>query len=278
MFGRNKIAMLVAEFLGTGFLTLVVLGVQRSTLGLPYFIAIAAGVTVAYSMYVFGGASGAQMNPALTIALWTARRVKTTAAIMYIAVQLLGGWAAYALYHYFVNSNVQAIHNPFTGRVMVAEAVGTLIFTLGWSVAAYNQWKVNRFATIAGISFAVGVVVASAASLGIINPAVAIGARAWQFWGSNGWGTYALGPVVGAVIGVNLYGLLFAPVDTLIVGENKGTVLNLRAAERAKAAAGAKVAPVESKLAHVEKVVKEKTSTSRTKKPTAKKPAVRKRR
>ncbi|HET7320662.1 MAG TPA: hypothetical protein VFI84_03725, partial [Candidatus Saccharimonadales bacterium] len=29
--------------------------------------------------------------------------------------------------------------------------------------------------------------------------------------GSMGWGTYVLGPVLGAVIGVNLYGLLFAP-------------------------------------------------------------------
>jgi glycerol uptake facilitator-like aquaporin len=278
MFGRNKIAMLVAEFLGTGFLTLVVLGVQRSTLGLPYFIAIAAGITVAFGMYVFGGASGAQFNPALTLALWTARRIKTTAAVLYIAVQLLGGWAAYALYHYFVSSNVQAIHNPFTGRVMVAEAVGTLVFTLGWSAAAYGKWKINRFATIAGLAFAVGIVIASAASIGVINPAVALGVRAWQFWGSNGWGTYALGPVVGAVIGVNLYGLLFAPVESLVVGADRGTVLTPSATARAKAAAAAKVAPVEAKLASTEKIVKAKTSASRSKNAAAKKPATRKRR
>jgi glycerol uptake facilitator protein len=269
MFGRNKIAMLVAEFLGTGFLTLVVLGVQRSTLGLPYFIAIAAAAALAFATYVFSGASGAQLNPALTIALWTARRVKTTAAVLYIAAQLLGGWAAYALYHYFVNSNVQAIHNPFSGRVMVAEAVGTLIFAMGWAAAAYNGWKINRFATIAALAFAVGIVVASAASVGIINPAIAIGTRAWQFWGSNGWGTYALGPVVGAVIGVNLYGLLFAPVESLVAGSS----LSPAAATRAKAAAAAKVAPVEAKLASTEKTVK-KTA----KKAPAKKTAARKRR
>ena len=44
MFKRKRLAMLVAEFLGTGILTLVVLSVQRSQLGLAYFVAIAAGL------------------------------------------------------------------------------------------------------------------------------------------------------------------------------------------------------------------------------------------
>ena len=81
MFGRNKIAMLVAEFLGTGFLTLVVLGVQRSSLGLPYFIAIAAGVTLTLATYMFSVASGAHLNPALTLALWTSFRCFTPQSV-----------------------------------------------------------------------------------------------------------------------------------------------------------------------------------------------------
>ncbi len=210
MFGRNKIAMLVAEFLGTAVLTLVVLGVQRSTLGLPYFIALAAGITVAFGMYTFGGVSGGQFNPALTVALWSARRVKTTAAVLYIAVQLLGGWAAYAVYHYFVNTQVQAIHSTFTGRILIAEAVGAMIFSFGWAAAAYNKFDNSKFAAVAGIAFVVGIIVASSASVGVINPAVALGVRAWA------WGTYVLGPVVGAVIGVNLYGLLFAPIESVV--------------------------------------------------------------
>jgi aquaporin Z len=211
MFGRNKIAMVVAEFLGTALLTLVVLGVQRSTLGLPYFIALAAGVTVAFGVYAFGGVSGGQFNPALTIALWTARRIKTTAAVIYIAVQLLGGWAAYAAYHYFVNTQVQAIHGAFSSRILIAEALGAMIFGLGWAAAAYNKFDTGKFATVAGLAFALGIVIASSASVGVINPAVALGVRAWH------WGTYVLGPVVGAVIGVNLYGFLFAPADPALV-------------------------------------------------------------
>ncbi len=209
MFGRNKIAMLVAEFLGTAFLTLVVLGVQRSTLGLPYFIALAAGLTVAFGVYAFGGVSGAQFNPALTLGLLVARRIKVTAAVLYVAVQLLGGWAAYAVYHYFVNTQVQAIHSTFSWRLLLAEALGAMIFSMGWAAAAYNKFENSKFAAVAGLSFAIGIVVASAVSVGVINPAVALGVRAWA------WGTYVLGPVLGAVVGVNAYALLFAPAEAV---------------------------------------------------------------
>lgn len=213
MLRRKRLAMLVAEFLGTGVLTLAVLSVQRSQLGLAYFVALGAGLAVLLLTYVFGGVSGAQLNPALTVALWTARRVKTVPAVIYIAAQLLGAWAAYALYHYFVHNDVQAITQAFSGRILVAEAIGTMVFALGWAAAAYNRFEEGRFAAVAGVAFAVGVLVASAASVGLANPALALGSRAWEFVGENGWGNYVLGPVLGAVIGVNLYGLLFADPD-----------------------------------------------------------------
>lgn len=213
MLRRKRLAMLVAEFLGTGVLTLAVLSVQRSQLGLAYFVAIAAGLTVALLTYVLGNVSGAHLNPALTLALWTARRVKTIPALTYIGVQLLGAWAAYGLYHYFVNTDVQAVSQDFSGRILVAEAVGTMVFALAWAYAAYNRVEEGRFAAIAGLAFAAAIIVASAASVGLANPALAEGVRAWEVFGENGWGNYVLGPVLGAVIGVNLYGLLFADVD-----------------------------------------------------------------
>lgn len=221
MFRRNKLAMIVAEFLGTGILTLAVLSVQRSQLGLAYFVALAAGITVAMATYVFGRTSGAQLNPALTLALWTARRVKTLPAIAYIIVQLLGAWAAYGLYHYFVHTEVQAVTQAFSGRILVAEAIGTLIFTFGWAAAAYNRMEEGRFAAVAGLSFAVAIIVASAGSVGLANPALAEGVRAWEVFGQNGWGNYVLGPVLGAIIGVNLYGLLFADTERSLFGRRR---------------------------------------------------------
>jgi hypothetical protein len=42
-----------------------------------------------------------------------------------------------------------------------------------------------------------------------------LGARQW------GWGTYVLGPVLGAVIGFNLYNLLFVETELAEVAESK---------------------------------------------------------
>ena len=216
MFGRRKIAMLVAEFLGTGLLTLVFLSVQRSTIGVPYFVALAAGLAVAMAVFVVGDNSGAHLNPAVTLALWTARKTGTIASALYIVMQLLGAWAAYALYTYFVNSSLQPIGGHYTGRVLVAEAVGTFILALGWAAVAYRRWLTGTNATVVGVSYALGIIVAAAAGIGLANPAVALGTRAWEIWGSMGWGTYVLGPVLGAIIAVNLYGLLFAPVEEVV--------------------------------------------------------------
>jgi len=213
MFKRNNLAMLVAEFLGTGVLTLVVLSVQRSQLGLAFFVAIAAGLAITGLTFVFGRASVAHFNPAITLAFWTARRMKTVKALLFVIFQVLGAWAAYALYHYFVNTNVQEITQAFSGRVMVAEAIGTMIFAMACAAAAYHQFDNSRAAVVSGIGFMLAIVVASGASVGIATPAVALGVRAWEVFGSQGWGNFVLGPVLGAVIGINLYGLLFANPD-----------------------------------------------------------------
>ena len=70
MFRKNKLAMLVGEFLGTMVLTLVVLGALRSQAG-GFYVAIAAGVALAILTAALGGISGAVFNPAISIALWS---------------------------------------------------------------------------------------------------------------------------------------------------------------------------------------------------------------
>lgn len=204
MFGRQKVATLVAEFLGTGVLTLLILSVQRSTIGVPFFVAAAAGLTLALMVFALGNISGSHLNPAVTLGLWTARRISTLTGIAYIIVQFLGAWGAYYLYTYFVKVSLQPIGGHFAGRVLVAEAVGTAIFSFGWASALYQRFTPASTGAVAGISYMVGIIAASPAAIGLLNPAVALGARAWV------WGTYVLGPVLGAIIGVNLYGLLFA--------------------------------------------------------------------
>lgn len=203
MFGRQKIAALVAEFLGAGVLTLLVLSVQRSTIGVPFFVAIAAGLAVVLMSFSVGDTSGGHFNPAISIGMWTARRITTLRTILYIAVQLLGGYAAYALYTYFVNNHLQSVGGHFTGRILVAEAVGTGIFGFAFAATVYQGFSRAVTASFAGLGLMIGIVAASSASIGLLNPAVALGVRAWV------WGTYVLGPILGAIIGINLYALLF---------------------------------------------------------------------
>jgi glycerol uptake facilitator-like aquaporin len=215
MFGRQKVATLLAEFLGTGILALVFLSVQRSTIGIPYFIAIAAGAAVAIAVYYFGSVSGAQLNPAVTIALMTARKIGVTVGALNVVMQMLGGWAAYGVYHYFVSSPMQAIGGHYSARVLFAEAVGGLILALAYGAAYFRDFKGTKRALMLGGSYTLAIIVAAAAGIGIVNPAVALAVRAFAFAGSMGWGTYLLGPVLGAVIGVNLYWIFFAPAESL---------------------------------------------------------------
>ena len=69
MFERKKIAMILAEFLGTAILTAVILAVSKSNLGYTYFVALAAGLVLAVGTLVFGSVSGAHFNPVVTIGL-----------------------------------------------------------------------------------------------------------------------------------------------------------------------------------------------------------------
>lgn len=207
MFGKRQVATLVAEFIGTGALTLLILSVQRSTIGVPFFVAIAAGLTVILMTFAFGRISGGYFNPALVIGMWTARKINTVTSVLYIVVQMLGAWAAYGLYTYYVNNTLQPVGGDFSGRVLTAEIVGTAIFAFGVAAAVYQRAALGLTAAMAGLALTIGIVSASAASLGLLNPAVAFGIRAWVL------GTYVLGPIIGAIIGVQLYALLFADKD-----------------------------------------------------------------
>lgn len=208
MLTRKKVAMILAEFLGTALLTLAVLAVSKSTIGIPYFVAIAAGVVVATATLTIGVVSGAHLNPLVTIGLWSVRRIKTLPAIVYLAAQLLGGIAAYLLFTYFVGQT-WGNSGKFEGRVLVAEVVGAFIFSLGVAAAVFQKMEAGRAAAVIGMSLMLGVLVSAAGAGGIVNPAVALGARSWV------WGTFVLGPILGGIIGFNLYSLLFAPAASL---------------------------------------------------------------
>lgn len=202
MFTRQRVAMVVAEFMGVVVLVTAIYSmVARTTF--PLFGGLAAGVTLGLLVHTIGSASGTHINPAITLGLWSVRKVKTLQAIVYIAAQMLGGLAAWAIINYFLGNHIQSIANKFEWKVLVAEAVGALVFGFGVASAVYQKYEGTKLAFTFGASLTIGILVASLASNGLLNPAVALGLQSWNW-------AYATGPIVGAVVGMNLYALIFA--------------------------------------------------------------------
>lgn len=202
MFGRQKIAMIVAEFVGTFVLASAVLAMVGRT-SFPFFAALAAGLALTGMTLAFGAVSGGYYNPAITIAAWTIRKIETARALVFVAAQMLGGVVAWTLNQWLLDTTLKNIANTsFDWRIFTAEAVGTAIFAMVLAAASYQAYKgiVNAFT--AGVGLALGIMVASFAGNAVINPAVAVGIQSWSF-------VYAAGPVLGAIVGMNLYVLLF---------------------------------------------------------------------
>lgn len=207
MFGRDKIAIIVAEFIGTFTLVSVVLSMLGRTT-FPFFAAVLAGSTVGLMTLVIGNASGAHLNPAISIGMWVQRKLDTARTIIYVASQMLGALIAWVLTEWLTKSTIENIAGAkFSEQVLVAEIIGTFIFAFGFSAAITNGYNGLRKAFTIGASLTIGIIVASLASNGIINPAVALGVQSWNI-------SYALGPIVGALLGMSVYMALFAPVTT----------------------------------------------------------------
>jgi len=212
---KKMYAMLATELIGTALLTLVVLAVKSSAIGIAYFIALAIGL--AYTGLIFfanfeeeqaNARWIPQFNPALTVALWTVKKIKTLELLLNVVMQFLGAYLAYLLFSYLINNKLPNIAAHYSTRTLVAEAIGTFIFVLVVAASVYKNYVGTVSAAVGGAAYAVGVLVASSASNALINPAVALGVHSFS------WTVYVLGPVVGAIIAINLYSLLYAEKDS----------------------------------------------------------------
>jgi len=209
MFGREKVTALVAEFLGVAILTSAVLSIVLSQIPFSLFTATAAGVTLGLLVLAIGPISGAHVNPAVTLGLWTIRKVETTKAVVYIAAQVLGGIAAWQLNEYLWNTPLDKSVklSDWDWRIFIAEAIGTFVFTFGIAAAVKKGYEGLQLAVTIGGSLFLGVMIASGASAAVLNPAVAIGVQ------SHGT-PYLLGPILGSVVGMNLYIMLSGAENT----------------------------------------------------------------
>lgn len=201
MLTKGKATPLVAEFLGAAIWTFVALVLSQTT-SVSYFIATSVALAIALVYMMFNGVSGAHFNPAITFGMWTARRITSVRAVAYIVVQLLGGLGSWRLYEYFSGHHIASKTVHWSTSIWLAEVVGTAILAMGFAAALYKTLDaLNAALTIATALF-VGVLVAATASAGYLNPAVALGQRSFN-------SVYILGPMVGGLVGINLYNWFF---------------------------------------------------------------------
>lgn len=203
MAGRQKVAVVVAEFVGTYVLATAMLAMLVRT-NFEFFSAIAAAVVYGGLYLAFGSVSGSQLNPAVTLAHWSLRKISTLNAIVYIIVQLLAGLVAWRVGQYFLG---QSLSKTATGgvdwKVLIAEGVGSVVFGMAVAAVAFmKNLETSKKAVILAVGLFGGITIASLASNGLLNPAVAIATR------SVSW-AYIAGPLIGLVVGANLYNVIF---------------------------------------------------------------------
>lgn len=199
---RATAAPLLAEFLGTAILVMMVLILSETT-GVPYFIGTSVAVTLGLIYVFFGKLSGGYFNPALTIAVWTTRKISTLRGVSYIAAQMLGGVGAWQLYQYFTNHHLVAKSTAYSTPMLIAEAVGTMVLAMGLMAIYAKTLDTITSAVTYGASFFVGILIAATATAAYLNPATSLALRNFNV-------VYVVGPIIGAIVGANLYMYLFS--------------------------------------------------------------------
>lgn len=208
----------IAEFVGTFALVFVgggaIMMVQQTgnSAGLLQ-VALAHGLILALMVSATMNVSGGQLNPALTIGLLVARRIRPTLAGVHIVAQLLGAvMAAWALkltmpdaLFSAAQGGGQSIALDITATQAIAlEAIATffLMFMVYGTAVHPNAPKIGGLAI--GLTIAAGILAIGPMTGGSMNPArsfgpaVVSGVLAGQvvFW---------VGPILGAIAAALLW-------------------------------------------------------------------------
>lgn len=167
---------------------------------------LVAGLTLMVLAYLFGPISGAHANPAVTIGLFGIKKMKFMEAITYIIAQLLGGFVAALLVVRLVTMPELLIGATTPG--MIGEMLGALVLAFGVTMVVKGRVDSAASGLAVGLSLLLGVGVAVSGSLGVINPAVALGLGLFD----PGHGAdlimkatiYILAPIIGGFLGSQL--------------------------------------------------------------------------
>lgn len=188
-------------------------------------VALAHGLAVSIAVSVFGGISGAHINPSITIGMLATGRIKPPLAAGYIVAQLVGATlAAFICNAVFPQEAIDGtrLGIPLPGpawvtpqTILVVEAVLTfLLMTSIYGTAVDERGmkvKIGGFAI--GLTVAMDILAGGAITGASMNPARSFGPALvlghfdlhWCYW---------VGPIVGSVIAAAIYNFALLPEDS----------------------------------------------------------------
>jgi MIP family channel proteins len=226
---RSIAKALFAEFFGTFALVFtIILVVSMYALqadvarGLTYpFIALAHFLILFLLIQTVGAVSGGHFNPAVTLGVFSIRRISAANAVGYVLVQLAGAVVAALLIKALIPNQADAVKyastavnaDISTGAAMVLEAIMT--FFLVWTVVgtAVNPNGPKEWAPLAiSGALALGVLLIAPLTGASINPARSFGPALI----SGNWGSvtdyllpYVVGPLAGGVLAALAYSAIY---------------------------------------------------------------------
>jgi len=229
-----------AEFLGTFWLVFggcgsAVLAAKFPETGIGFLgVALAFGLTALTMAYAVGHISGGHFNPAITVGLYTARRIPAADVTPYVIAQVLAAIAGAAVLFVIASgkpgfsvadgfaANGYAEHSPGGYSLLaclVAEVVLTFMFLMV-ILGVTDRRAPQGFAPLAiGLALTIIQLVGIPVTNASVNPARSTGpalfvggwaiSQLWLFW---------VAPLIGAILAGLIYPALFAEAPRVAPG------------------------------------------------------------
>jgi aquaporin NIP len=204
-----------AELLGT--FTLVVLGpgaimVAARTHAFGHSeVAMAFGLAVTLTIAATGHISGAHINPAVTIGLWSARRFRSSDVVPYVVAQCAGAFLASLLCGWVLGSIASygaTVPSLTVGRAFVVElGYSALLGLVIIAVASDERAPASLASVLIGATVFAGALVTGPLTGGSFNPARSLGPAILSGRWTAHW-LYWIAPIAGMVGSMRLYELL----------------------------------------------------------------------
>ena len=216
-----------AEFLGTLWLVFggcgsAVIAAAFPSVGIGLLgVSLAFGLTVLTMAYAIGHISGCHLNPAVTIGLWTGKRIPASDILPYIVAQVLGAIAGAGLLYVIASgkagfsvtagfaANGYATHSP-GGYTLLACLVAETLLTFMFLMIILGSTDARAPRGLAPLAIGFGLTLIHLISIPVtntsVNPARSTGpalfaggwalSQLWMFW---------VAPLIGGVLGGVIY-------------------------------------------------------------------------